>query len=220
MKYRSVFDIIGPIMVGPSSSHTAGAARIGRLARRLFGETPTKADIHFYGSFAQTYQGHATDVAVVAGLLDLDTDDKRLPNSLQLSKENGLQINFFSEEAVPVHPNTMKITLSNDKTSMDITGISVGGGSVAITEVAGFPFKLSGDHPALLIFHKDAYGSVASVTNILMKYKINISHMEVSRQEKGKLALMVIETDQTIPETFINEIENAPNITKVILLNV
>lgn len=220
MKYRSVFDIIGPIMVGPSSSHTAGAARIGRLALKLFGKNPSSVTIHFYGSFAQTYQGHATDVAVVAGLLNLDSDDERLPRLLQLAQEEGMDVTFVCEEAIPHHPNTMKIVMNAEDDWMDVTAISVGGGAVVVTEVLDFPLKLSGDYPALLIFHKDAYGAVASVANQLLKYEINISHMEVSRREKGELALMVIETDQAIPSAFIDEVLQAPHINKVILLNV
>lgn len=220
MKYRSVFDIIGPIMIGPSSSHTAGAVRLGRLSRKLFGRQPRFATIHLYGSFAQTYRGHATDVAVVGGILDFETDDPRIRESLQLANEYNLTVEFIREEAVPSHPNTLKIVLSDDLETLEMTGLSIGGGAVQITELNGFPLKLSGDYPAILILHQDAYGAVAAVSGTLAQLKINISHMEVSRVEKGQTALMVIETDQTVPAQAIEVISSQPHIGKVIVLNV
>lgn len=161
MKYRSVFDIIGPIMVGPSSSHTAGAAKIGRLARSIFGRQPKKVHIFLYGSFAETYKGHATDVALVAGLLDFDTNDARLPQSLQLAEEAGMMVEITAEDAVPEHPNTARIRLSDDQEDMEVSGISIGGGKVEIVELNGFKLKLSGQCPAILILNHDRYGVIA-----------------------------------------------------------
>ena len=218
MKYRSVFDIIGPVMIGPSSSHTAGAVRIGQLARKIYGREPQQILVQFYGSFAETYKGHATDVAVIGGILAFETDDARIPDSLAIAAERGITVTFSREEAVPNHPNTMKITLQSDGDPLEVTGISIGGGTVQITELNGFPLRLSGDNPALLILHKDAYGTIASVTDILAIYRINVSNMEVSRIEKGKDALMVIETDQSVPPEAIQIIANRDNILKVIVL--
>ncbi len=220
MKYRSVFEIIGPIMIGPSSSHTAGAVRIGQLARQIFGQVPQKIDIHFYGSFAETYQGHATDVAVIGGILALATDDPRIRDSIAIARNQGIDVRFFCEEAVPVHPNTLKIKLSFQQDTIELTGVSIGGGAVEISELNGFPLKLSGENPAMLILHKDAYGAVASVANVLTKHRINISHMEVSRIEKGQNALMVIETDQAIPVGTSREIESCDHIVKVVVINI
>ncbi|MCL6585754.1 MAG: L-serine ammonia-lyase, iron-sulfur-dependent subunit beta [Anoxybacillus sp.] len=215
MKYKSVFDIIGPIMIGPSSSHTAGAARIGRVARSLFGRQPKWAHIFFYGSFKDTYKGHGTDVAIVGGLLDFDTFDERIKSSLQIAQQEGLAVTFYEEEAVPNHPNTAKIHIGDENGELELVGISIGGGKIEITELNGFELKLSGHHPALLIMHNDRYGTIASVANVLAKYAINIGHMEVSRKEKGKEALMTIEVDQPIDDAIVKELEQLPHIIQV-----
>lgn len=216
MKYRSAFDIIGPIMIGPSSSHTAGAARIGRVARTLFGKMPKKAIISLYGSFAKTYKGHGTDFAIVAGLLDFDTYDERMPQSLEIAKQLGLDVVFSIEEAVTDHPNTVKINLYNDDNELELVGISIGGGTIEITELNSFPLKLSGEHPAILVVHQDRFGIISAVTSVLSKYEINIGHMEVSRLEKGEMALMVIEVDQKIDEMVIEELQNLSNVSQII----
>jgi L-serine dehydratase len=215
MKYKSVFDIIGPIMIGPSSSHTAGAARIGRVARSLFGRKPNWAHISFYGSFAQTYKGHGTDVAIVGGLLDFDTFDERIPRSLEIAKEEGMEVVFYEEDAIPIHPNTARVRIGDERGELELVGISIGGGKIEITELNGFELKLSGHHPALLIMHNDRYGTIAAVANVLAKYAINIGHMEVSRKEKGKEALMTIEVDQPLEGHVISELETLPHIIQV-----
>ena len=219
MKYRSIFDIIGPVMVGPSSSHTAGPVRIGQLARKLFEKEPEEVIVRLYGSFAETYKGHASDVAAAGGILGYETDDPRIPESLTNAKEKGIAITFIREESVPVHPNTMKLSLKAENETMDITGISIGGGLVQITEIDGFPLRLSGENPALMIFHKDVYGVIASVAGTMAKNQINISNMEVSRKEKGNIALMAMETDQKAPDDVIEEISIKENIIRVIRLS-
>lgn len=215
MKYKSVFDIIGPIMIGPSSSHTAGAARIGRVARSLFNREPKWAKISFYGSFAQTYKGHGTDVAFIGGLLDYDTFDERIINSIQLAKKNGMDIEFIKEEAIPNHPNTARVKIGDDQGELELVGISIGGGKIEITELDGFELRLSGNHPAILIVHNDKYGTIANVSNVLAKYLINIGHMEVARKEVGKQALMTIEVDENIDHSVLKELEKLENIIKV-----
>ena len=203
-------------MIGPSSSHTAGAARIGRVARTLFARQPKKAEILLYGSFAKTYKGHGTDVAIVGGLLDFDTFDERIPTSLQLAEEAGMEVTFSVEEAVPEHPNTVRIKLSDDEKDLELVGISIGGGTIEITELNSFQLKLSGEHPAILVVHNDQFGVISSVTHILAQHEINIGHMEVSRKEKGKMALMVIEVDQKIAQDLIEDIEKLHHVTQVI----
>jgi len=215
MKYRSAFDIIGPVMIGPSSSHTAGAARIGRVARTLFEKQPKKVKISLYGSFASTYKGHGTDLALVAGLLDFDTFDERIPKSLEIAKELGMEVTFQTEKAVPEHPNTVKLNLFDDHNQMEIIGISIGGGTIEITEINSFKLKLSGD-PAILVIHRDRFGIISSVTSVLAKYEINIGHMEVARKEKGEMAIMVIEVDQKIEDEVIEELKALCNVTRVI----
>ncbi|SFA74728.1 MULTISPECIES: L-serine ammonia-lyase, iron-sulfur-dependent subunit beta [unclassified Bacillus (in: firmicutes)] len=215
MKYKSVFDIIGPIMIGPSSSHTAGAARIGRVARSLFGREPKWVNISLYGSFAKTYKGHGTDVAIIGGILDFDTFDERIIESIDIAKSKSIKIRFIEEEALTDHPNTARVQIGDDQGELELVGISIGGGKIEITELNGFELKLSGHHPAILVVHNDRFGAIAGVSNILAKHELNIGHMEVSRKEKGKLALMTIEVDTNIDDKVLHEIEKLPHILKV-----
>ncbi|GIO21928.1 L-serine ammonia-lyase, iron-sulfur-dependent subunit beta [Oceanobacillus sp. J11TS1] len=215
MKYNSVFDIIGPVMVGPSSSHTAGAARIGKAARNLFGKQPTWAKIHLYESFAKTYRGHGTDFALVGGLLGMETDDPQISKSLELAKEKGLQVEFIEDSASANHPNTVRLIIGDDKEQQELMGISIGGGKVEITELNGFELRLSGNHPAILIMHNDRFGAIASVTKILAKYEVNIGHMEVNRKDVGKEALMVIEVDQNVEDSILQELQAADHIISI-----
>lgn len=215
MKFTSVFDIIGPVMIGPSSSHTAGAARIGRVARDLFGRQPKWAKIYLYGSFAETYKGHGTDVAIIGGLLDYDTYDERIKTAFKEAADAGLTFEFITETDHTDHPNTARIVIGDDQMEMSMVGISIGGGAIEITELNGFPLRLSGGMPAILVVHDDRAGCIANVANCLAKHHINIGHMEVSRKERGNVALMVIEVDQNIDYSILGEIELLPNITKV-----
>jgi L-serine dehydratase len=215
MKYRSAFDIIGPVMIGPSSSHTAGAARIGRVARTLFEKQPKRAVISLYGSFAKTYKGHGTDMALVAGLLNFDTFDERIPKSLEMAEKSGMEVIFQPEEAVTDHPNTVKINLYDDSNELEIVGVSIGGGAIEIKEINSFRLKLSGD-PAILVIHKDRFGIISSVTSILSKHEINIGHMEVSRKEKGETAIMVIEVDEKIEDVVVEGLKQLDNVIRVI----
>ncbi|CCO09087.1 L-serine ammonia-lyase, iron-sulfur-dependent subunit beta [Desulforamulus hydrothermalis] len=219
MRYTSVFDIIGPVMVGPSSSHTAGAARIGKTARHIFGRQPAKAEITLYGSFAQTYRGHGTDLALVGGILDLAADDENIINSFQLARRLGVEIVFkVVPEESDYHPNTARVRLSDSHGSLEVVGISVGGGKITVTEIEGFRISLSGDSPTLLVFHHDRYGAVARVAQVLACNEINIGHMEVARKSKGDLALMVIETDQDLTEEIIRDVKRIDHVFSIALL--
>ncbi len=220
MPYNSIFDIIGPIMVGPSSSHTAGAARIGKTAREIFGRCPQKAKITFYGSFAQTYRGHGTDLAIVGGILDLNADDEKIIRSFEIAKEQGVAIEFVTvPEESAYHPNTAKVSLVDDQGSFELVGISIGGGKITIKEIEGFKISLSGENPTLLVFHHDRYGAIARVAQILALNRINVAHMEVARKSKGDLALMVIETDQEIPGETLEDVKKIDHVYNVALLN-
>lgn len=218
MKYRSVFDIIGPVMVGPSSSHTAGAARIGLMAGKLFGETPKVIHITFYGSFADTYRGHGTDVAIIGGVLGYDTFDDRIPQSIDIAKSKGIEIHFETSEALTDHPNTARVHLTNGVEEFELVGISIGGGTIEITELNGVPLRLSGGGPALVVLHHDRFGAIAAVTSILADYEINIGHMEVSRHEKGKQALMAIEIDDRITAEVLEEIDRLPQVERAVMM--
>lgn len=202
-------------MVGPSSSHTAGAARIGLAARNLFGREPKWAKIHLYGSFAKTYRGHGTDLALVGGLLGYDTDDERLRDALQLAYDRGIDIQFIEDSARVDHPNTARLIIGDEAETLELIGISIGGGKVEIIELNGFELRLSGNHPAILIMHNDRYGAIASVTAILAKHQINIGHMEVNRKDVGKEALMVIEVDENVSDSILHELEAADHIIQI-----
>lgn len=219
MKFTSVFDIIGPVMIGPSSSHTAGAARIGRVARDLFGRQPKWATIHLYGSFAETYKGHGTDVALIGGLLDYDTDDERIKTAFAEAEKAGLTYTFLPETAHTEHPNTARIVMGDDDGEMSVVGISIGGGKIEISEVNGFKLHLTGGLPTILVVHDDRAGCIANVANCLAMHAVNIGHMEVSRIERGLTALMVIEVDENVDDRIIEQISYIPHITKVSKMN-
>lgn len=219
LKYNSVFDIIGPVMIGPSSSHTAGAARIGKAAHSLFGRAPTWVKIHLYESFAKTYKGHGTDFALVGGLLGFDTDDTRMKDALKIAKERNMQIEFIEDSAAVNHPNTVRLKIGDVGDSLELVGVSIGGGKVEITELNGFELRLSGNHPAILIMHNDRFGAIASVTSVLAKHEVNIGHMEVNRKDVGKEALMVIEVDQNVDDDILRELEKAEHIIRIVKIN-
>lgn len=215
MKYKSVFDIIGPVMIGPSSSHTAGAARIGKMARELFGREPEWANISFYGSFAKTYKGHGTDVAIIGGIMDFETDDERIIEAKKIAREKGMRVKIREEEALTDHPNTARIKLGDQDGEMELVGISIGGGKIEIIELNGFELSLTGHHPAILVVHEDKFGAVAAVSTVLAKHKMNIGKMDVSRQEVGKMALMTIEVDQHIEDALLDELKALPEVSQV-----
>ena len=154
MKYRSVFDIIGPVMVGPSSSHTAGAVRIGLFTRYIFGIQPEDVKITLYGSFKETYKGHGTDIALIGGLLGYNTSDKRIRTSMEDAKLAGMEFEFIESEIEHIHPNTAKIEVQAGRHSLDLIGKSIGGGKMVIFELLGFDVNLSGDFPTYFIFYK------------------------------------------------------------------
>ena len=154
MKYRSVFDIIGPVMVGPSSSHTAGAVRVGLFTRYIFGRQPEDVKITLYGSFKETYKGHGTDIALIGGLLGYNTSDKRIRTSMEDAKAAGMEFEFIESEIEHIHPNTAKIEVQAGRHSLDLIGKSIGGGKMVIFELLGFDVNLSGDFPTYFIFYK------------------------------------------------------------------
>jgi L-serine dehydratase len=198
MRFKDVFSIIGPGMIGPSSSHTAGAVRLGRVARGLFGEQPEQADIIFYGSFAATYSGHGTDLAVIAGVLQFDTDDERVPDSLDLADTFGMKVNFQTGSGPAVHPNTLTIKLHSGMKCAQMTGCSIGGGNIEVVEVNGFDLKFTANYPTLILYHDDQPGVLASITRLLSDANINIGYMDVDRKGRLGQAATVVETDGQI----------------------
>lgn len=208
-----VFDILGPIMIGPSSSHTAGAVRIGKYARSVLGRKPVKAVIRFSGSFAKTYKGHGTDKAVIAGILGMDTDDSRIRNSMQIATEEGLDFKFIEEDIDGAHPNTAEITLTDENgRSALIQGASIGGGNIVINKINDTEVSISGKSDTLVIPHDDIPGMIAVVTNILADKGVNVHGFSLGRDRKGGVAVMTIEIDGNIDESINEAIMECPNI--------
>src|SRR5699024_3226876 len=218
MKYKTVFDIIGPTMVGPSSSHTAGAVRIGLVAKDLFNQIPKQVDIYLYGSFMETYKGHGTDVALVGGLLGYDTDDDRIQKSLETAEEIGMKVNFIEMAEERSHPNTAIINMRDGEKEISVEGVSIGGGKIEVVAINGFSIAISGNYPALLVFHKDTFGTIGRVANILGDSSINVGSMQVSRKEKGDQALMTCELDDAINDEIIEKIKNVDGVVTVSLM--
>ena len=192
----SLLDIIGPVMVGPSSSHTAGACRLGLLARGLVGGTPQRARVELHGSFARTGEGHGTDKAIVGGLMGFRPDDERLREALTIAEREGLEYRFekttISDEA---HPNTVRLTLERDDRSAVMTGSSLGAGRVLVTEIDGYPVEVSGNHHTVVLVAEDVKGSVARIATILAEDGMNIATLRLTRKARGGDAFMVIELD-------------------------
>ena len=192
----NVFDILGPVMIGPSSSHTAGAARIGLMARTLLGQAPVRAEILLHGSFAKTYKGHGTDRALVAGILGMKPDDERLRDALSIAREEGVAIAFTPTEFADSHPNTAEIHLTAaDGSTASLRGASVGGGRIEVVQIDGMPVSLTGEYFTLIVIHKDAPGAIAEVTRILTHYSGNICHFDLSRKARGGEAIMTLSMD-------------------------
>lgn len=208
-----IFDLIGPIMVGPSSSHTAGAVRIGYVARKIFREEPKKAEIILHGSFAATGVGHGTDRALVAGLLGMHPDDSRIPDSFELARQQGLDFSFENRELRSAHPNTAKIKLTAENgRELEITAASVGGGRIEVRELAGMPMRFTADKPTLIISNDDKPGSIARVSEVLSGEQINIATFNVNRSSRGGRAIMVIECDSPVSPEALKHIADSPGI--------
>ncbi|MGX7350547.1 L-serine dehydratase, iron-sulfur-dependent, beta subunit [Enterococcus canis] len=215
LRYKSVFDIIGPVMIGPSSSHTAGAARIGKIVRSIFGEQPDSVDILLYESFAKTYRGHGTDIALVGGLLGMEPDDERLADSLKLAHEANMEVLFVPKKEKAEHPNSVRLIVSKGERKMSVTGISIGGGNIQISELNGFKISLSMGTPTFIIVHQDLPGMVAKVTQILSDHEVNIGTMTVTRESKGEKAIMIIEVDEPNQQELTKTLATLPHLYSV-----
>jgi L-serine dehydratase len=203
----SLFDILGPVMVGPSSSHTAGACRLGLMARAIFGETPGRARIALHGSFAATGEGHGTHRALVGGLIGIAPDDLRLKRAYDEAKAAGLDWDFeevdLGEDA---HPNTAVLELTNGDERVVVRGSSVGGGRIEVTEIDGFPISLSGAYHTLVVLARDEPGTIMTISGLLAAETINLATMRVDRTGRRKDALMTLEADAPIPERVLDEL--------------
>jgi L-serine dehydratase len=205
----NVFDVVGPVMIGPSSSHTAGAVKLGYAGCRILGRIPAKVYFELHGSFAATGRGHGTDLALVAGILGMHPDDERIKDSFQIAQQKGLEYSFSSVDLGDVHPNTVRMTLSADSFhSTVITGSSIGGGRIVLMQIDGFLVNITGEYAFLLAAYLDQPGVIAEVTTVLSRYKVNIGFMHVSRTARGKQALMVLETDTSLSDEMIADIKD------------
>ena len=219
MKSVGVFDILGPIMVGPSSSHTAGAARLGKVARAIAGADIEEVTFYLHGSFAKTYKGHGTDRALVAGILGMEPSDLRLRDSLEIARELGLKIGFKEADLGDVHPNTVEFIINGKEGNYELIGSSIGGGSIEVTSVNGNAVNFTGAYPTVIVSNRDVPGVLSKVASILYDNDINIAFMKVFRNQKGKNATMVFEVDHEITAEIIGNIKAIEGINKVIMIN-
>lgn len=214
-----IFDMIGPVMIGPSSSHTAGVVRIGRVVHKILGITPDFADIVFYNSFARTYEGHGSDRAILAGLMDYKTDDKRIKTAIDQTKKAGLSYKFRSiGSASTYHPNSVRITASNEDRKIEIVGESRGGGVIRIKEVNGFDANFTANMHTLIVEADDVKGSIAFFTEVLSQDECNIATMTVSRKAKNDLACLILEMDSGIDEITLQYLKKRKWVHKVIYI--
>lgn len=215
----TVFDLIGPIMVGPSSSHTAGAVRLGAMARKICGGEPAEAELILHGSFAETGKGHGTNLALVAGLLGMNTDDENIPKAFAIAEKKGVSIHFKTGDLGDVHPNTVKISLqTKEGRRVEIIGSSIGGGQIKILGINEFKVEIKGDYHTLVVLQKDLPGVVAQVTSLIASTQINIAQMRVSREKKGAHALMIIETDQAVDPAALALIKKLPAVNQAMAI--
>ncbi len=212
----NIFEILGPVMVGPSSSHTAGAVRIGYVCSKLMGERVISADIELYGSFLLTGKGHGTPQALVAGLLGMMPDDARIPNAFEIAKAQGLKFTIGEAKLKEAHPNSVLLRLKGENgKELEVIGESLGGSIINIAQIDGLPANISGDYPTLIASNMDVPGMVAEVSRVLYDADINIAQMHLYRASRGKNSVLIAECDQEIEDKTLNDIRDLDGIMKV-----
>ena len=218
-KVNTIFDVLGPIMIGPSSSHTAGAARLAKIAREICGGHIVKVKFYLHGSFAQTYRGHGTDRALLAGILGYEPDDERLRDSLNIADKENIKYEFIMADLGLVHPNTVKFLIEDNQGRVtEVMGSSIGGGSVIITNINGFDVEFTGEYCTIITKHEDKRGIISEVAGILAHNRINIANMKVSRMSGTGEASMIIEIDSTPDEKVIDMIRELEAMKSVIVI--
>lgn len=221
MAFISIFDVVGPNMVGPSSSHTAGAASISFIAKKMFNKPINSVKFVLYGSFAKTYKGHGTDRALVGGILGFESDDLRIKNSFEIANENGLIYSFEESQDETEHPNTVDIhILGKNEEKMVIRGVSIGGGKIKIVSIDNIAVEFYGEYPTLIIDHKDEKGMIAYITKCLSETNTNIAFMRVYRDSKGENAHSIIESDEKITLDIIEKLKENSSIINVMLVQI
>ena len=220
MSFISVFDVLGPNMIGPSSSHTAGAAVIAFLAQKMINGPLVKVEFTLYGSFAKTYRGHGTDRALLGGIMGFATDDMRIRDSFEIARERGLEFSFLpNEEETEVHPNTVDIAMENAAgQKMTIRGESLGGGKVRIVRINQVKVEFTGEYSAVIVIHQDKPGVAAYITKCLSDRNVNIAFMRLFRESKGEIAYTIVESDGRLPEDIGNTIRKNQHIHEVMIV--
>jgi L-serine dehydratase len=202
----SILDVMGPVMVGPSSSHTAGTARLGRVAHEILDADPQSVEFHLHPPLAATYRGHGSDFALVGGAIGLNVDDPRIPEAIRIAEQMGVEIEFSEEDHGDVHPNTVRIVIRGDGREVEIVGSSIGGGVIEVFKINGFQTRFKGDSPTLLLFYRDRPGMISEVTAIIAEEAINIASLYCSRKQRGKDAFMQIDVDSPVSNDAIARI--------------
>ena len=215
----SIFDMLGPIMIGPSSSHTGGVAKIGKTARRIFGEQPKLATITFYNSFARTYEGHGSNRAILAGLLDMEPDDERIRDAITHAEAANMQYKMKAVlNASSLHPNAIRIVMEKGERKMNVLGVSRGGGQISIVEIDGYKCNFSAQTPTLILTAIDKHGSIAFISNVVAHDDCNIATMTVDRSAKNDLAKLVMELDSNMRALSISYLNSLRWIKNVVYL--
>ena len=220
MSFISVFDVLGPNMIGPSSSHTAGAARIAYLAQKMVNGPLVRVDFTLYGSFARTYRGHGTDRALLGGIMGFDTDDMRIRDSFRIAEEKEIAFCLVpNEEETDVHPNTVDIHMVNAAgQEMTVRGESLGGGKARISRINGVDVDFTGEYSAVIVIQKDRPGVVAHITKVLSDRGVNIAFMRLFRKAKGEIAYTIVESDGRLPEDMAQKLEDNENVQNVMII--
>ena len=216
----SLLDVVGPVMIGPSSSHTAGAAKLAKTARLIYDKPFKKVSFGLGGSFASTYRGHFTDFALVAGALGMSEDDENLGHSFEIANEKGVEFDFYPTEIPSVYENTARITFYGEDGEFFVEGASLGGGRILETNINGLACELTATSPTVIVQQQDVKGVVSDVSTILAFNNINIGVMKVSRTSRGDKAFCVIECDDIIPENVIDELRQVNNVLSVVVVNI
>ena len=194
----SILDVMGPVMVGPSSSHTAGTARLGRVAREILDEDPLEVHFYLHPPLAATYRGHGSDFALVGGAIGLNVDDPRIPEAIRIAEQMGVTITFSDEDLGEVHPNTVRVEIRGANREAEIVGSSIGGGVIEVFKINGFPTRFKGDSPTLLLFYRDRPGVIAEVAKIIAEQGVNIASLYCSRKQRGRDAFMEVDVDSPL----------------------
>ncbi|MGA8810348.1 MAG: L-serine ammonia-lyase, iron-sulfur-dependent subunit beta [Thermoanaerobaculia bacterium] len=208
----SILDVMGPVMVGPSSSHTAGTARLGRVAREILDEDPVAVHFFLHPPLAATYRGHGSDFALVGGSIGLNVDDPRIPEAIRIAEQMGVDITFSEEDLGDVHPNTVRIEIRGKSRETEISGSSIGGGVIEVFKINGFQTRFKGDSPTLLLFYRDRAGMISEVTKIIAEEGINIASLSCSRKQRGKDAFMQIDVDSPMSDAALKRIRETADV--------